>query len=421
MTRYVLWMLRSVAIATFIAFAAIILLSLDPVVWRINGPAGIFTALVEFAASLRNLLTLMVFFFIFVAAYISAFVGSVVFQQPMAPLIPYYQDTITAYFQAFGFTLSPTVSNPFDYVFLFVHSLYFLSFWILLVIAIAAGIMSFLRISGRLATLCFISMIAVAILGAAGIILGIPGSENGYFLPLFSSEPPSPSTVLFFTSPIFLVSLVSFIYLEASYQVVYFYSLLEPPTLREEQLRRQINQLQTDAQSQVPLQTQDIPVPKALQRMLGSDAFRLMRQVIERKLLRREWLVELKDTHEVRRLNTFVTRLFREDPEAEAALTARASMPSLLRMAALSFGSSAIRFIFVILIAYICLHPAFLLAFLNAPLILIDSIELLFLPEKTLLFLLPLALLFPLAATIIGYIRLRRAKPAEPVTPTLTQ
>jgi hypothetical protein len=90
-------------------------------------------------------------------------------------------------------------------------------------------------------------------------------------------------------------------------------------------------------------------------------------------------------------------------------------------MAALSFGSSAIRFIFVILIAYICLHPAILLGFMNAPLILINSIELLFLPEKTLLFLVPLALLFPLAATIIGYIRLRRAKPVEPVTPTLTQ
>ena len=262
--------------------------------------------------------------------------------------------------------------------------------------------------------MCFISMIGLAILGAAGIILNIPGSENGYFL-------PSAEFIWPLSWPVLLVALVGFIYLEASYQVVYFYSLLEPVTVREEQLRRQITQLHTDAQRQVPVQTEEVPVPKALQRMLGSDAFRLMRQVIERKLLRREWLVELKDAHEVRRLNRFVTRLFREDPEAEATLTARASTPSIYRMTVLSIGSSAIGFIFVLLIAYICINPLAFLILLNAPPIIIESIELLFLPEKTLLFLVPLALLFPLAASIIGYIRQRRAQPAEPTRPTITQ
>lgn len=421
MKRYILWTLRGVAVAAFITFAAFILLNLDPTVWRVNGPAGIFTALLDFAAGLRNILTLMVLLFILVAAYVSAFIGSFVFQQPIDTLAPYYNEAITAYFQAFGFTLFPMGEEPINYVVSFLLSLYFLSFWILLIIAIAAGVISFLRISGRLATLCFVSMIGLAILGAAGIILNIPGSENGYFLPLYSTEPPNAYFLLFLQSAVFGIALVSFIYLEASYQVVYFYSLLEPPTIREEQLQRQINQLQSDAQSQVPIPTRDIPVPKALQRMLGSDAFRLMRQVIERRLLRREWLVELKDVHEVRRLNTFVTRLYREDPEAEAALTARASTPSLSRMTALSIGSSVARFVFVILIAYICLNPVIFLALLNAPLIIIESIELLFLPEKTLLFLVPLALLFPLVATIIGYLRQRRARPAEVPTPTLTQ
>jgi hypothetical protein len=414
MTRYILWVLRGVAVAAFIAFAAIILLSLNPLVWRTTESAGIFTALLEFAVGLRNVLTLMTVALIEVAAIISAYIASFLFQQDVAGLIVLYRDSITAYFQAFGFTLSPVGLQPLDYVFRFLLSLYFLAFWILLLIAIVAGVTSFLRVSGRLATLCFISMIGLAILGAAGIVLNLPGGEYGYFL-------PSVDFVWSITSPILIVALVSFIYLEASYQVVYFYSLLEPPTVREEQLRKQINQLQTDAQRQVPVQTQDIPVPKALQRMLGSDAFRLMRQVIERKLLRREWLVELKDAHEVRRLNTFVTRLFREDPEAEVALTARASTPSLYRMTALSIGSSAVRFFFVLLIVFICLHPVVFLTLLNAPPIIIESIELLYLPEKTLMFLVPLALLFPLAASIIGYIRQRRARPAEPVRPTITQ
>ncbi len=421
LTRYILWVLRGVAVAVFIAFAAIILLSLDPMVWRVNGPAGIFTALIEFAVGLRNVLTLLVILFIQVAAFISAYIGSYVLQQPLGGLFQLYESSITAYFQAFGFTLTPPGLTPDLYAITFIISLYFLSFWILLLVAIAAGVTSFLRISGRLATACFISMVGLAILGAAGIILNIPGSEDGYFLLQFSTIPPPANFLWFLSSPVFLVALVSFIYLEASYQVAYFYSLLEPPTIREEQLRKQINQLQTDAHRQIPIQTQDVPVPKALQRMLGSDAFQLMRQVIERKLLRREWLVELKDAHEVRRLNTFVTRLFREDPEAEAALTARASTPTLSRMTALSIGSSVVRFVFVILIAYICLNPVVFLALLNAPPIILESVELLLLPEKTLFFLVPLALLFPLTATIIGYIRQRRAQPSELLTPTLTQ
>jgi len=414
MTRYILWVLRGIAVAAFIAFAAIILMSLNPLVWRATGPSGIFTALVDFAVGLRNVLTLLIISFIELAAAVSAYITGFLTQQDAAGLVTFFRDAITAYFQAFGFSLAPAGLPPFDYVIIFLLSLYFLSFWILLIIAIIAGVTSFLRVSGRLASLCFISMIGLAILGAAGIVLNIPGSENGYFL-------PSAEFIWPLSWPVLLVALVGFIYLEASYQVVYFYSLLEPVTVREEQLLRQITQLQTDAQRQVPVQTEEVPVPKALQRMLGSDAFRLMRQVIERKLLRREWLVELKDAHEVRRLNRFVTRLFREDPEAEATLTARASTPSIYRMTVLSIGSSAIGFIFVLLIAYICINPLAFLIPLNAPPIIIESIELLFLPEKTLLFLVPLALLFPLAASIIGYIRQRRAQPAEPTRPTITQ
>jgi hypothetical protein len=421
LTRYILWALRGVAVVAFIAFAAIILLSVNPVVWRVTGAAGIFTALLEFTIELRNVLTLLIILFIEIASNVSAFIAGFLFQQDPAGLVAYYRDTTTAYFQAFGFTISPYGLDPLSYAVRFLLATYFLSFWILLFIAIIAGIMSFLRISGRLATLCFVSMAGLAILGAAGIVLNIPGSEAGYFLSQFSGLPPGANAVWFLVSPVFLVAIVSFIYIEVSYQVVYFYSLLEPPAVREEQLRRQIDQLQTQAQSQVPVQTKDIPVPKALQRMLGSDAFQLMRQVIERKLLRREWLVELKDAHETRRLNTFVTRLFREDPEAEMALTARASTPSLSRMTALSIGSSIVRFVFVILIAYICLNPAFFLGLINAPQIITGSIELLLLPEKALLFLVPLALLFPLAATIIGYVRQRRTQASEPSIPTLTQ
>jgi hypothetical protein len=422
MTRQILWLLRGIAVAAFIAFAAILLLSVYPVVWRWDGFAGPLTALVEFAAALRNGISLLVNFFVFVAASFGAILGYFLTQQPFDSLLPQYYDAIAAYFQAFGFTISspdPGIVGLVGTELLL--GTYFLGFHILLIIGITAGILSFLRVSGRLALLCFLSMTGIAILAAAGILLNLPGGEYGYLLAPVSTFPMPVDPLLWLSSTVFLVAIVSFLYLEVSYQVVYFNSLLEPPTIREEQLRRQLQQLQTDAQHQVPVQRQEIPIPKALQRMLGSDAYRLMRQVIERKLLRREWLVELKDTHEVRRLNTFVTRVFREDPEAEAALTARAASPSLMRMTSLSIGSSLIRFALVILIAYICLHPVVFLTLLGAPAIIIGSVELWFLPEKVIIFLLPLALLFPLLATIIGYTRQRLRRASEATTPAASQ
>jgi len=423
-TRNILWLLRGIAVAAFIAFAAIILFSINPVVWRLDGFAGPLTALVEFAGALRDGLSLLVAFFVFVAASFGALIDNIVSQQSFGVLFEQYYDAIAAYFQALGFTLPPL---PIDLVIVeavvtsLLQSVYFLGFQILLIIGLIAGVLSFLRVSGRLALLCFLSMTGIAILAAAGILLNLPGGEYGYLLAPVSTFPMPLNPTLWLFSSVFIVAIVSFLYLEVSYQVVYFNSLLEPPSIREEQLQQQLQHLQTDAQREIPVQSQDIPIPKALQRMLGSDAFRLMRQVIERKLLRREWLVELKDSHEIRRLNTFVSRVFREDPEAEAALTARAASPSIMRMTTLSIGSSLIRFTLVIIIAYICINPVIFLTLLGAPSIIIESVELWFLLEKVLIFLLPLVLLFPLVATLIGYIRQRRKQSTEETTSSSSQ
>jgi hypothetical protein len=391
-------------------------------VWRIEGGAGIFTALVEFANALRNGISLLVSLFVEIIASIGSIVGSFFTQQSPIMTYPEYREAVGAYFQAFGFVFLPPTHPDLvlGVIFDLLVSLYFLGFWLLLIVGLLAGVFSFLRSNSRLATLCFVSIIGIAILAAGGLLLDLPGGAFGYFLAPESTQALPVNPTLFLQSSVFVVALMSFIYLEASYQVVYFSALLEPSTRREQQLQKQLQQLQTDAQSQIPIRRQEVPVPKALQRMLGSDAFRLMRQVIERKLLRREWLVELKDAHEVRRLNSFIDRLFREDPEAEAALTAKASSPSLARMTWLSLGSSIVRFSFVILIAYLCIHPVVLLNLIQAPPIILNSIEFLVLHERTLMFLVPLALLFPLASTIIGYIRQRRTQRSEqPTTPEI--
>ncbi len=417
MSRTTLWALRIVALCAFIGFIVVILINTDSQVWRLGGGAGAFTTLVEFAMETRNVITLVFSILIAIAATVGSLVAGLFFLQvPPNYIYDAHITAVGAYFQALGFTLNRPADAVIPY---FLASLYFLGFQILLLVALISGILSFLRVSGRLSSICFISMMGIAILGAAGSVLSLPGITTGYFGVGWSDTTPTNPLFTFFTSPIFLFAIVCYIYLEASYQVVYFYELLEPPTVRAEQLRRQLTQLQTDAQGSVPSERQEVPVPKALQRMLGSDAFRLMRQVIERKLLRKDWVVELKDSHEIRRLNAFVERLFQVDPDAEQTLTARAASPSFSKMVTLSIISTIIRFTIIILIAFISFFPIIFLQYF-APPIIIDSVDFLFLPERTLILLLPLSLLFPLAATIIGHLRHRRVQKAEVVTaPTL--
>jgi len=409
MTRAMLWALRGIAVAIFIGFTTIILLNLDPSVWRI-------TALAEFALEVKNLVSWLISFLILMAAAIGTVLSTIL--NPAGDpvqVLGILAQAGRAYFEAFGFAMihTPQETLPF-----FLSSFYYLGFQLLLFVALIAGILSFFRISGRLVTVCFISTVGIAMLGAAGGVIGFIDGTAGYFGTNWTVaflNSPLGDPLGFLASEVFIISLIAYAYLEVSYQLVYFHSLLEPPAQRQEELQRQLTKLRADARAEVPIRRREIPIPAALQRMLGSDAFRLMRDVIEKRLLRRDWLTELKDIHEIRRLNSYVNHLLRVDPEAEAALTARAASPSLSRMIALALLSTAIRFIGIIIVSYLCFYPLVLLGGF-APRVIVESVDFRFLPEKTLILLLPLSLLFPLAATIIGRIRQRARRPTEPTT-----
>lgn len=394
--------LRGVAVAAFIAFTIIIFLNIDPQVWGTQ-------VLVTFAIEARNFISTLISLLSWLVRLLLGFL----FPLGEEELLQISEATNT-YFTALGFGSAQAIEQV---VPAFLSSVYFLGFQLLFLAAILAGILSLFRISGRLTSMCFVSMIGLAMLGAAAPSLTFLDTSTSLFGSTWSADSNffiNPGA--FFTSTIFLVAILCYIYLEASYQVVYFYSLIEPPSIREDHLRRQLSKLRSDAEQEVPVRRgEEIPVPRVLQRMLGSEAFRVMREVIEKKLLRREWLVELEEAHEIRRLNSFVDNLFRVDAEAEATLTARAAAPSLSKMAVLSIVSTVLRFIGILVISYLSFYPLFLIGS-NAPSVIIESVDFQFLTEKILLLLLPLCLLFPLSSTIISRLRQRSLRPAEETT-----
>ncbi len=374
----------------------IIFLNIDTQVWSSQ-------VLVTFAIEARNFISTL----ISILSWLFGQLLGWLFGLGHEELTQIYEAT-NAYFAALGFGSVRTLDQAIP---AFLSSLYYLGFQLLFLAAILAGILSLFRISGRLTSMCFVSMIGLAMLGAAAPSLTFLETSTSFFGANWSADSSiflDPGA--FFTSTIFLVSIICYIYLEASYQVVYFHSLLEPPSIREVQLRRQLSRLRADAEREVPVRSdEEIPVPKVLQRMLGSEAFRVMREVIGRKLLRREWLIELEEAHEIRRLNSFVDNLFRVDVEAELTLTARAATPSLSKMAVLSLVSTVLRFAGIIVVAYLSFYPLFFIGSI-APSVIIESIDFQFLTEKIIILLLPLCLLFPLASTIISRLRQRNSQ-----------
>ncbi len=394
--------LRGVAVAAFIAFTIIIFLNIDPQVWSTQ---VLFTFAIETRNFISTLITLL--------SWLIGQLLGLLFGLGPEELLQISEAT-NAYFTALGFG----GVRPLDQAIpAFLSSLYFLGFQLLFLAAILAGILSLFRISGRLTSMCFVSMIGLAMLGAAAPSLTFLETSTGFFGSIWSTDSNiflNPGA--FFTSTIFYAAIICYIYLEASYQVVYFHSLLEPSSVREEQLRHQLSRLRSDAEREVPVRRgEEIPVPKVLQRMLGSEAFRVMREVIKKKLLRREWLVELEEAHEIRRLNSFVDNLFRVDAEAELTLTARAATPSLSKMAILSIVSTVLRFIGIILVSYLSFYPLFFIGNI-APAVIIESVDFQFLTEKILILLLPLCLLFPLSSTIISRLRQRCLQSTEETT-----
>ena len=394
--------LRGVAVAAFIAFTFIIFLNINPQIWGTQ-------VLVTFAIETRNFISTLI---TLLSWLIGQLLGLLFGLGPEELL--QISEAINAYFTALGFG----GVRPLDQAIpAFLSSLYFLGFQLLFLAAILAGILSLFRISGRLTSMCFVSMIGLAMLGAAAPSLTFLETSTSFFGSIWSTDSNiflNPGA--FFTSTIFYVAIICYIYLEASYQVVYFHSLLEPSSVREEQLRRQLSRLRSDAEREVPVRRgEEIPVPKVLQRMLGSEAFRVMREVIKKKLLRREWLVELEEAHEIRRLNSFVDNLFRVDAEAESTLTARAATPSLSKMAILSIVSTILRFIGIILVSYLSFYPLFFIGNI-APAVILESVDFQFLTEKILILLLPLCLLFPLSSTIISRFRQRSLQSTEETT-----
>jgi hypothetical protein len=388
-------------------------------VWHWNAPY-------DFVVTVFRLLSLLFFFiaFILVTGLSTAITGAV----PNELIIGLY-NTITLrtwYMQPYGVTGPITNVNEvfarFSVdIFEVLNSLLENTFLFLYFLCAGIGVALFLQslvkmehkfVGGAFISLQMILLIAVlrttilAILSDFNIILPFFGDEHA-ILDYADGFPDDFLEFLF--SDLQVLVLVSFAYLELSYQMIYSHSVGKPVEDREETLKKQLLALRQATRKQDAIEKGEKVSTTAMSRSSGSTAFSFLREAIERKVVgSQDALENLDAVSDVRRLQIFVDELLQTDSRARDELTAKAAAPSSAYVIGSTIMGSAFRFLSVVAISFMMMSPAVFLLILNPPVGIQTSVEVLQ-PEIVLLFLVPIVLLFPFAAMVISWFSKREA------------
>lgn len=259
-------------------------------------------------------------------------------------------------------------------------------------VSVALFLQSLYRLEHRFVGGAFIAMQSILIIGAFRN-LGIP---NFTVFPTNIFE--------FLTSSVQILAIVSFSYLEISYQMVYSYSVGKPVEDREETLKKQLLALRQATRKQDAIEREEKVSSTAMSRSSGATIFSYLREAIERQVLGDKDVLENLDAiSDVRRLQHYVDDLLDQDPRVRDELTARAAAPSQSYVIGSTLIGSGIRLASVVLLSFVLLNPMFFLSFLELPPGIANSVELLQ-PEVILLLLVPVVLVFPFAALVIGWL-----------------
>lgn len=365
----------------------------------------------DFIVTVFRLLSLLVFFL--TTTMINSLSLSFIGAAPPSDMIVGLYNTIvlrTWYLQPYGVSgpatnlaevwtsfqsnLSAVLLALWDNTFLFLYFLF-------AGIGIALFLQSLVRMDHKFVGGAFLSIQVILIL-ATFKMLAVPNLD------------PFPNNFLeFLQDSAGLLALVSFAYLEVSYQMIYSYSVGKPVEDREETLKKQLLALRQATRKQDAIERGEKISTTSMSRISGATAFSFLREAIERKVVGTQDALENLDAiSDVRRLQIFVDELLQSDSKAKDELTARAAAPSSSYVIGSAITGSIIRFLSVMAISFILMSPGVLVLILDLPPGIRNSIEL-FQPEIVLLLLVPVVLLFPFVAMVISWFSRREVLETE--------
>ena len=406
--KVVTWILRIASIVTFSLMAFMVYSILDPNdIWHWNAPYS-------FVVTVFRLLSLIVFFLAttMIGGLTSAFAAGAV---PDNLVVGLYNTLVlrTWYMQPYGVSgpltniqevwasfytnLNQVLLALWNNTFLF---LYFLCAGV----GIALFLQSLVRMDHKFVGGAFLSIQAIVILAAFRALI-VP-----------DINPLPPNFLDFLLTQGQILALVSFAYLEVSYQMIYSYSVGKPVEDREETLKKQLLALRQATRKQDAIERGEKVSSTGMSRSTGATAFSFLREAMERKVMGGQSALESLDAvSDVRRLQIYVDELLQSDSRARDELTAKAAAPSSSYVIGSTITGSAIRFLTVIALSFILISPNVVQMLLNLPIGIRDSVELIQ-PEIVVLFLVPVVLLFPFSAAVISWMSQREVVEKEKLT-----
>ncbi|MHA1596946.1 MAG: hypothetical protein ACTSWV_04935, partial [Candidatus Asgardarchaeia archaeon] len=144
------------------------------------------------------------------------------------------------------------------------------------------------------------------------------------------------------------------------------------------------------------------------------DNLSLQRNILNLKGMSSETLKggtieEELDREKIRRVRAYLRRIEREYPNWYDVVEGVYSAPEYRKIAIRVMGYSIVRIILLLFLLTIVLNPLDVLRTVGAPEYLTDSLELL-IPQSSLIMMIPVVLLFPIASQIISSLKKRRMK-----------
>jgi hypothetical protein len=224
----------------------------------------------------------------------------------------------------------------------------------------------------------------------------------------------------FMSSPVALLAIICYVYLEIAFQINYSDTVTKPSIERSERLETQLNIIRRESQLitanadkiKEEAKKRREEIEKEGEKVIKffaktSQRFSYVKEMIEKKKLEEEEKKLVSAASKTRRLGHYVERLFREDSEAEDTLTAKSSSPQAQKLAISTIINFSSRIFLLIIISFVIIHPRwFYINVFNLPPAITESVAM-FSPEVVLTLLVPTILLFPVISWIISYIKHR--------------
>lgn len=436
MTRYYLLILKVINALVFL-WILVIFLSIfhfGEVIITSEGEL----VLSSFLTSLRNILTYTIFTVAYGVAFVCVMVASLLFigvQPFMRTLLEQFFRGLLSLWFTFPNGTTPEFSEIPDLIgqefAVFTENFYLIAFQILFIIAIYYAIKAFLKTDPKndlrvVGSIVLMLVVPLMVFGFKDMLelfnITIPYLEDlPYPLDPSLEVIPIDNIFQFFASPVILLAIASYIYLEMAFQINYTFTVTKPSLERSYRLEAQLSVLQSESyyinanvdkiKEEAKKRKQELKIDEKA--TIGKffaktgETFSYVKEMIEKRKLEEEEKKLITAASKTRRLGRYIHRLFQEDNEARDTLTAKSSAPKPKSL----IVSTIINFIFrvglLIIISFIIIHPKwFMENVFSLPPAIIESVAM-YSPEVIIILLVPLMLTFPVISKIISSIKHR--------------